>query len=587
MIGNSLPEYLFIRTSIAALRLVAPTSILYLALSVWNAAFPISPWLGVVAVAEAGFFVAFYLPRTRRLQAPPANPPPPLTKPQRQYFFEKCSSELELIQHLFKSPYPNGWFLPQGQEFQREDAIDWLLWSLFACDGKNDNLDEWAEELDGYIQVIEKKLGRKLQIGRGKGVKSIRLTFDTVKVAHRPLIWYSIVALVDAYSTIALSSLGFKHFCTPQWFQMFPPRPIFSQRAATPPNILLPYWYRPHTSNTKLPIVFIHGIGIGLYPYIPFIREIIALDPEVGILLIELPPLSMHITSSPIPPRLVILEAFNIILTSLHISRFVLASHSYGTFLSAYLLRLPISSPTTEHYRNQTRPSINPFSNTGINTNINQMLNSDADEIQLHHALASKVAHVLLIDPIPILLHLHPVAYNFLYRNPRAAAEWQLWYFASRDADVARTLHRAFFWEEGCLWKDDLVRFMHGEEADVDGYGPGDGDSENGHPRRKGARNLAVALAGKDQIVPSEAVRLYLTGEPEQTARWVGRARCSSSSAFTHQFGFDKVDERGGSEEGREKLEVLFYPELDHATVFDTRERRRPLLDILARFVSD
>lgn len=69
MIGNSFPEYLFIRTSITALRLVAPTSILYLALSVWNAAFPISPLLGAVAVAEAGFFLAFYLPRTRRLQA--------------------------------------------------------------------------------------------------------------------------------------------------------------------------------------------------------------------------------------------------------------------------------------------------------------------------------------------------------------------------------------------------------------------------------------------------------------------------------------------------------------------------------------
>ena len=296
----------------------------------------------------------------------------------------------------------------------------------------------------------------------------------------------------------------------------------------------------------------------------------------------------MHITSSPIPPRLVILEALNTILTSLHISRFVLASHSYGTFLSAYLLRPPISSTTSEDYKDQTTLST-PLTNTS-----NQILISDADEVQLHHTLASKVAHALLIDPIPILLHLHPVAYNFLYRDPRAAAEWQLWYFASRDADVARTLHRAFFWEEGCLWKDDLVHFMRDKEADRNG----DGNGENGHlSRRKGARNLAVALAGKDQIVPSEAVRMYLTGDPQPSARWVGRARCSSPSAdvsrsppapTTHQFGFDKVDERGGGAEGgRETLEVLFYPELDHATVFDTRERRRPLLDVLARFISD
>jgi hypothetical protein len=210
------------------------------------------------------------------------------------------------------------------------------------------------------------------------------------------------------------------------------------------------------------------------------------------------------------------------------------------------------------------------------------------NEAQLHHALASKVAHVLLIDPIPILLHLHSVAYNFLYRRPRAAAEWQLWYFASSDADVARTLHRAFFWEEGCLWKDDLVRFMHGEETNENG-------NRDGLQSLKGSRNLAVVLSGKDQIVPAETVRMYLTGEHLPSARWVGRARRSTSStdpsysSITPQYRFDKIDEEregGVSREEKGKLEVLFYPELDHAMVFDTKERRRPILDVLARFVS-
>lgn len=551
MIGNSLPEYLFIRTSIIALRLVAPASILYLAISVWNALFPISPWLGIVAIAEAGFFSVFYLPRKKRLQAPPLHPPPPLTKAQRQHFFEKCSCDLELINRLFDSPYPNGWFLPRDQEFQREDAIDWLLWSLFACERQHAK-DEWAEELDGYIHAIEGMIGRKLKDGRGNGIKSMRLTLDRVKVVHRPLIWYTIVGLVDTYSTITLSFLGFQHFSSPEWFQMFPPRPLLcfiSQRAVT---LDLPYWYRPHASKSKLPIIFIHGIGIGLYTYIPLIREIIAIDPDVGILLIELPFITMHITSSPPPPRLFILKALDMILTSLHISRFVLASHSYGTFISAYLVRPPTSL--------------------------------DPDETKLHHTLASKVAHALLIDPVPILLHLHPVAYNFLYRTPRTAAEWQLWYFASSDPDVARTLHRAFFWEESCLWKDDLVRFVCSEEMDVGCNGIGNEDG-NGNVSRKTSRNLAISLAGSDQIVPAETVRRYLIGEPQPSARWIGRA-------VPHQFRFDKIDdddEGGGPGEkiAREKLEVLFYPELDHAMVFDTRERRGPILDVLLRFVRD
>jgi hypothetical protein len=53
----------------------------------------------------------------------------------------------------------------------------------------------------------------------------------------------------------------------------------------------------------------------------------------------------------------------------------------------------------------------------------------------------------------------------------------------------------------------------------------------------------------------------------------------------SHLFMFDKVDDEGDwlVGEGR-KLEVFFYPELDHVTVFDTKERR-PLLDILVPFV--
>ena len=44
----------------------------------------------------------------------------------------------------------------------------------------------------------------------------------------------------------------------------------------------------------------------------------------------------------------------------------------------------------------------------------------------------------------------------------------------------------------------------------------------------------------------------------------------------------------GGEEERRWEmggLEVLFLSGLDHAMVFDTRERRRPVLDVVRRFV--
>jgi len=64
---------------------------------------------------------------------------------------------------------------------------------------------------------------------------------------------------------------------------------------------------------------------------------------------------------------------------------------------------------------------------------------------------------------------------------------------------------------------------------------------------------VAVVLSEEDQIVDAKAVRRYLTGE--ERLRW----------------------EKDG-------LEVVWYPGLDHATVWDTRERRKPMLEIVRRF---
>jgi len=70
-----------------------------------------------------------------------------------------------------------------------------------------------------------------------------------------------------------------------------------------------------------------------------------------------------------------------------------------------------------------------------------------------------------------------------------------------------------------------------------------------------GGKRVAVVLSEEDQIVDAKAVRRYLTGE--EVLRW----------------------EKGG-------LEVLWCPGLDHATVWDTKERREPMLDIIRRFTT-
>lgn len=194
----------------------------------------------------------------------------------------------------------------------------------------------------------------------------------------------------------------------------------------------------------------------------------------------------MHMTSPPLS-RDANCRAISRILASLQIPRVTLVSHSYGTVLTTHILH-------------------------------------DSE-------LSPMISSTLLIDPIPFLLHLPNVAFNFVYRKPRSANEWQLWYFASRDIDVSRTLSRHFFWAENILWKEELE-------------GP----------------RVGVVLSGADQIVDAEGVRMYLTGEERITG-----------TDMTRQW--------------KDGLELLFYPDLDHAMVFDTKDRRKSVLDIVHRFV--
>lgn len=191
--------------------------------------------------------------------------------------------------------------------------------------------------------------------------------------------------------------LAFKRF-----FTVFPVRPFTLLSRQQSPAKHISYWHRPHTSKKRLPVLFIHGIGIGLYPYVNFLKRINQLhkkneDGEIGVIAIEIMPVSFRITGEALAKDEMCDEIARI-LQRHGWDRFVLASHSYGSVISSQLLHSP--------------------------------------------NLSKSIGPILLIDPVSILLHLPDVAYNFTCREPKRANERQLWFFASMDQGVAHTLGR-------------------------------------------------------------------------------------------------------------------------------------------------
>lgn len=114
---------------------------------------------------------------------------------------------------------------------------------------------------------------------------------------------------------------------------VFPFRPFTLFATNRSPANTLTYWHRPHTSKTRLPVLFIHGIGIGLYPYVNFLAELNdednmdISDGQLGIIAVEIMPVSFRITGKALQKE-EMCEEINDIIKSHGWERFVLISHS-------------------------------------------------------------------------------------------------------------------------------------------------------------------------------------------------------------------------------------------------------------------
>ncbi|KAK4653850.1 hypothetical protein QC762_511350 [Podospora pseudocomata] len=433
MISHSLTNLIFIRICIFLLEyaLFIELSLLILTSLFFGpqptsgspTAIALKLFILTLCILEISSLLFLYLPHKERLLKSKAiYPSPPLTRSQRQALFQQCTANVPDWHR-----YLQLWFLNAPlTEIKRDNIRDFILWGFFDTDSTAPLTPEIEPEIDSYISHIETLSNRKFPPGRGNSTTALRLTFDPIQTRYRSIIWYLLVCAIDAFTHLTLYRNNFSHHrpyypppqttatvVSPKIFHSFPPpvlSHLFPHRPPSPTNHLS-YYLRPHRSPTHKPVIFLHGIGIGLYPYPPFL---LSLPKEIGILILENLPFSSRLTCPPLSKTLFLQELSSILS---HLppcwEEFTLVTHSYGSVLATHIL-----SDTT---------------------------------------LSPRVTSLVLIDPVTILLHLPDVAYNFTRRQPAKANEWQLWYFASTDLGVGEGLGRYFFWRENILWREDLT----------------------------------------------------------------------------------------------------------------------------------
>jgi len=181
------------------------------------------------------------------------------------------------------------------------------------------------------------------------------------------------------------------------------------------------------------PIAFIHGVGLGIVPYLGLIWQVVASHGHGrDVLLLEVP----HVALGAAPRRAASVDAVaDAAVAMLAVEGHAdacFAAHSYGTFC--------VSRACQRH------PGV--------------------------------VASTLLIDPV-CLLTCHPrLLYSFVYHAPGLAALCAgglrevlggVRYLFSRDLTIAETFCRRFLWHELMLWPADmpaatLVALAHGDD---------------------------------------------------------------------------------------------------------------------------
>lgn len=129
-------------------------------------------------------------------------------------------------------------------------------------------------------------------------------------------------------------SFNFHRTSLPKFFTTFPLRPLTLFATYVSHAKGLTYWHRPHTSKTKLPILFIHGIGVGLYPYVNFLADLKSQDNkdpsdgQVGIIALEIMSISSRITNEAMLKG-EMCDEIRRILSAHGWEKCVLVSHSY------------------------------------------------------------------------------------------------------------------------------------------------------------------------------------------------------------------------------------------------------------------
>jgi len=316
--------------------------------------------------------------------------------------------------------------------------------------------------LDAALRLIEKRAGLLIPVGTDHSIKPICLIVDKVNVNHRPFMWYA---------TLCVANLLVRKWLEQQWDMVYGSHEGLEYMIRIPGS-----WNR---ATGPRPVVFIHGLGLGLLQYIVFITLLLEGLQDRPLLVLIQPHISQDIFHPRYLRPMPSWEATNALAGLL--GKLGWAEEAWDSNLSEHEER-----EVTRHLVPEDTPK-------GV-TMLSHSNGSYAHAWMLkrHPSVATRSC---FIDPVAFCSWEGDVCYNFIYRPCATGVEVLLRYFVGTELGVANLLQRHYDWVANTLWYEEI-------------------------PNARDPSKTVFVIGGKDEIVQPERVMGYLRSHGIRKGLW-------------------------------------------------------------------
>lgn len=276
------------------------------------------------------------------------------------------------------------WLLEEPHEMYREHFFEWTSWMTFEKKDEHLTVHEHAR-LRRILALMGHQLAENPRAIRQRP-RCMRPLIDTCPVQPKPLVLYLAVKCIHALAGSRLQHLGFRRETCGG----------------------LSYWHCPGDDYTA-PVLFIHGLGVGLLPYAGKIQRLKQRYASRRIFLVELPHVSMSLHHHMLD-RGQTLHAFDSLFERHALHSVSLVAHSYGTILASWLIQ------------------------------------------KRQHRLHS----VTLLDPICFSMWDSTLVHNFLYARPISFSHELSNFIIAQDPLICHTTTQGIHWYDCVLFPQDI-----------------------------------------------------------------------------------------------------------------------------------